>query len=81
MRILEQASEISAAHRKLSHAIFSQPAEIIPVTIGYQSGSTDAKVHYLHPYGIWVYFGDPPSEKSPGDRYWNIFGLESHSVT
>jgi hypothetical protein len=30
---------------------------------------------------LWAYFGLPPEGKSPGERYWNVFGLGKPGAT
>jgi len=75
MRILDNRREIAAAQTEFVTAVRALSAGTRLVTIGYQSGNTDAEVMWLPGLGIWAFFGDPPHEKSPGERYWNAFGM------
>ena len=75
MRIITDRTEISALQERFSHLVTSRATSKIPVSIGYQSGQFDTEVNWLSDLGYWAYFGFPPSEKSPGERYWNVFGV------
>ena len=75
MRVITSGKEAEAAEDQLIASVRSRGSETEVVSIGYQSGHFDAKVIWAHEFGFWGYFGFPPSEKSPGERYWNVFGL------
>jgi hypothetical protein len=81
MRIVTNRTEISEYQEKFSRLVTSRATSKIPVSIGYQSGQFDTEVSWLSDLGYWAYFGFPPSEKSPGERYWNVFGLGKPSGT
>ena len=75
MKLITQRDEIAKAQELFAHSISSRSSLTIPVSIGYQSGQYDTKVYLIPDLGYWAYFGFPPGEKSPGARYWNVFGL------
>jgi hypothetical protein len=75
MNILYQENEILKAQKTFENALFTKPTESIDIVIGFQSGAFDTAVRWLPSLGIWAHFGFPPGEKSPGKRYWNVFGL------
>ena len=68
MKILEEETRIAEAQRAFESSIRAFSTESVNVTIGFQSGNTEAIVHWIAPLGIWAFFGEPPLEKSPGDR-------------
>ena len=81
MNILDDRREIAAAQAKFVSTVQAHSAGTRQVSIGFQSGNTDAEVMWLSRFGIWAFFGDPPFEKSLGERYWNVFGLgEPHGM-
>lgn len=75
LTILEVKAEIGMAQEMLRNSLTFYSRESIPATIGFQSGSCDAAVTWLPSLGIWAHFGYPPKEKSPGRRFWNVFGI------
>jgi hypothetical protein len=75
MLILEREADIAIAQAQFVAVISGQETVTILVTVGFQSGNTEADVYWLPAFGIWAFFGEPPLEKSPGDRYWNVFGV------
>ena len=75
MRVITSGKEAEAAEDQLIASVRSRGSETEVVSIGYQSGHFDTRVVRVHELGFWGYFGFPPSEKSPGERYWNVFGL------
>lgn len=76
LTILEAAQDVDKAQAAFADSIRALSTETIPVTIGYQGGSHVAKVMLLPSVDIWAYLGYPPDEKSLGERYWNVFGVE-----
>jgi hypothetical protein len=74
-KVLESRDAIFHAQKAFERSIRSHSSETISVTIGFQSGNTPANVHWLPSLNIWAFFGEPPLEKSPGERYWNVFGV------
>ena len=74
-KTLNTRKDIEKAQASFAAAIGSLSTETMHVTIGYQGGSHDAVVMWLSFLGIWAYLGYPPSDKSKGKRYWNIFGI------
>jgi hypothetical protein len=75
LTVIESRNEISDAQEALRRGILALSSETVPVTIGFQSGQTPADVYWCPSLGFWAFFGEPPFEKSPGERYWNVFGL------
>lgn len=76
MQMLERSSDIAKAQSQFATEICALASESIEVTIGFQSGDVDRKVAWLPSLGIWALFDvEPPLEKSPGPRYWNVFGV------
>jgi hypothetical protein len=74
MRLITDRDEISKAQELFARSISSRSSSSISVSIGYQSGQYDTKVYWIPDLGYWAYFGFPPSEKSAGTHYWNVFG-------
>lgn len=79
MKVTTSKSGSASAQARFAEAIRSRARETELVSIGYQSNEFDTKVLWLQDLGFWAYFGFPPSEKSPGERYWNVFGLNMPS--
>ncbi len=75
MRLITDRDEIAKAQELFARSISSRSSSTIPISIGYQSGQHDTKVYWIPDLGYWAYFGFPPSGKSTGARYWNVFGL------
>jgi hypothetical protein len=76
MHILERNSDIENAQSRFAAQIRALAGDSIKVSIGFQSGSANRVVDWLPNLGIWAFFGkEPPFEKSPGLRYWNVFGV------
>lgn len=75
MKILDTKTDISHAQKIFANLLRPLTTDTIPVSIGYQSGNFETSVMWVQSLGIWAYFGFPPSEKSPGNRYWNVFGI------
>lgn len=75
MRVITFRKEAEAAEEQFAASIRSSGRETEIVSIGYQGNHFDTSVFWLQELGYWAYFGFPPSEKSPGERYWNVFGL------
>ena len=75
MKLITDRDEIAKAQNAFANSITSKSSSMIPVSIGYQSGHYTTEVHWSLELGFWAYFGYPPGEKSPGERYWNVFGL------
>ena len=75
LTVLEKKAQIEMAREMLRDSLAPYASEAISVTIGYQGGNCDAPVTWLPSLGIWAYFGYRPGEKSPGRRFWNVFGI------
>ena len=75
MRILANEDEITKAQCEFKKAVVKAASEQIETTIGYPSGRRKASVHWVPKANLWAHFGLPSDEKSPGQRYWNVFGL------
>ncbi len=75
MKVLISKEEIQIAQEQFATAIRSRGKATEIVSLGFQSGHFDSTVSWLEGLGFWAYFGFPPGEKSPGERYWNVFGL------
>jgi len=75
MKILDSPHAIGLAQRDFEALVKSLARESIPVTIGFPSGDARRVVLWLPELGIWAHFGEPPKEKSPGSRYWTVFGV------
>jgi hypothetical protein len=74
-KILESRDDITNAQKAFERSILSHSPETISVTIGFPRGDTPANVYWIPSLDIWAFFGEPPLGKSPGERYWNIFGV------
>ena len=79
MRILADESEIAVAQQTFEKAIASVADERIQTDIGHPNGHLEAQAYWVSSVGLWAYFGFPTDEKSPGKRYWNVFGLKKPS--
>jgi hypothetical protein len=75
MRLLTSRDAIEEAQKRFSSLIETEGVLTPTVSIGYQSGQFATRVYWLERLGFWAYFGFPPSEKSKGNRYWNVFGI------
>ena len=75
MRILSDEREIGRAQQEFERIVNLADAILVQTSIGQPSGHLDTAVHWIPGIDIWAYFGFPPHEKSPGERYWNVFGL------
>ncbi len=75
MKIIEDFREIQKAQTTFSASLDKYRGELIPVTIGYQSGNVSVTVKWIPTLDIWAFFGEPPEGKSSGQRYWNTFGI------
>ena len=81
MNIMDDQREISTGQSEFAAIIHAHSAGTRQICIGFQSGNTDAEVMWLPKFDIWAYLGDPPFEKSPGERFWNVFGIgEPHGM-
>lgn len=81
MRILIDRSQIASAQAEFANTVKSHAKGTRNITIGFQSGNIEAEVLWLPNLGMWAYFGEPPLEKSLGERYWNVFGIgEPHGM-
>lgn len=45
------------------------------VRISHPAGVAERTVQWVPKHDLWAHFGFPPREKSPGKRYWNVFGF------
>ena len=79
MRILVDEDAITGAQKAFEQAVSSVADERIQTDIGHPNGHLEAQAYWVSSVGLWAYFGLPPDEKSPGKRYWNVFGLEKPS--
>lgn len=75
MEILHEKSDLHRAQRRFRESFHCMPHEVRHTAIGYQGGNFDADVVWVPSLDIWGYFGLPPNEKSPGERFWNPFGI------
>ena len=75
MRILVNEDEITKAQYEFKEAVSKAASEQIETEIGYPGGHRKASVHWVPTAKLWAHFGLPSDEKSPGQRYWNVFGL------
>lgn len=75
MQVLQFQDEIAAAQQQFVSIVRAESSETVPARIGFQSGNTAADVLWLRRFGIWAFFGEPPLEKSPSERYWSVFGV------
>lgn len=75
MRIMEDREEIKLTQDLFRRSLEKHQPQIVPTTIGYQSGAVERDVQWVPSLGIWAHFGEPPEGKSKGRRYWNVFGL------
>ena len=75
MRILANEDEITKAQHEFKEAVVKAASEKIETEIGYPSGHRKASVHWVPTAKLWAHFCLPSDEKSPGQRYWNVFGL------
>ncbi|MGD0235208.1 MAG: hypothetical protein ABSC55_11825 [Syntrophorhabdales bacterium] len=75
LKTLTTRKDIENAETRFAETILALSTESISVTIGYPGGSYDTGVMWLSSLGIWAHLGYPPSGKSKGKRYWNVFGI------
>jgi 5-methylcytosine-specific restriction enzyme B len=75
-KILNTRSAIEKAHKDFATTIQALSTEIAPIKIGYQGGTYDTTALWLSSLGIWAHLGSPPSGKSIGPRYWDVFGID-----
>lgn len=75
MDVLQNRDEIGAAQASFQAAFRNIPHQVLHTSIGYRGGNYETEVMWVPSLGIWGFFGDPPNEKSPGERFWNPFGL------
>lgn len=76
MQIIQDAPSLQRAQDLFRISFLSLPHEIVRTSIGYQSDNFETDVIWVPSLDIWGYFGLPPNQKSPGERFWNPFGLE-----
>ena len=75
MEIVKDQLQLQHAQEQFKMSFLSLPYELVHTTIGYQGGNYEAAIIWVPSLGIWGFFGLPPNEKSPGERFWNPFGL------
>ena len=75
MRILADEKAIKKAQRAFESAITAAADAQMSTVISHPSGQFPTAVYWVSSVDLWAYFGVPPNEKSPGQRYWNVFGL------
>ena len=76
MTILADRTEIERSQQAFKEAVSSAATEQLLTKIEHPNGHLDdARVYWIASTALWAYFGFPPEEKSPGKRYWNVFGL------
>jgi len=75
MEILQTAAELQAAQDLFKKAFEALPNQLLHTSIGYQGGNYEADVIWVPSLDIWGFFGLPPNEKPPRNRFWNPFGL------
>ncbi len=76
LKVLDSRGAIEKAHESFAATIRALSAETIRVRIGYQGGTYDTTAMWLSSLGIWAHLGYPPSGKSTGPRYWDVFGVD-----
>ena len=81
MRILANKDEITKAQYEFKETVAKAASKQIETKIGYPSGNRKASVHWVPSVELWAHFGLPSDEKSPGQRYWNVFGLEKPAAS
>lgn len=75
LKVLADYNAIKNAQRAFEEAISRAADTRISTTISHPYGQLAADVYWVSSVALWAYFGLPPKEKSPGKRYWNVFGL------
>lgn len=75
LKVLTSSVELESAQKAFISSIQAIPHKLISTAIGYQSGTFYTEVVWLPSFGIWAFFGLPPSGKSEGKRFWNAFGI------
>lgn len=76
MDIIRNHLQLQHAQDQFKMSFLSLSYEQVQTSLGYQGGNYDADVIWVSSLGIWGFFGLPPNEKSPGERFWNPFGLD-----
>jgi hypothetical protein len=72
---LESKQDIAQAQGEFENAFKLYVEDSYFVDIGYQGGHANRRVIWMPSLDLWAHFGDPPSEKGPPNRYWNVFGI------
>jgi hypothetical protein len=75
MKSLQAADDLANAEAQLKAAFQARGPLICEATLGFPSGSFKTQVMWFSDLDYWAHFGFPPLEKSPGKRFWNVFGL------
>jgi hypothetical protein len=70
LKLVEGRKETAAIQAQFVRELRSYPYERIAATIGFPGGNYDTTVHWFDRPGFWS-----ASERIPGSRYWNAFGL------
>ena len=72
---LRTKEKIQQARIEFENAFRPYTKDSFHVDIGYQGGYANREIIWMPSLNIWAHFGDPPSEKGPPTRYWNVFGI------
>lgn len=75
MRVLADEKSIKNAQRVFEQALWRVADSQISTTISHPYGQIAAAVYWISSVDLWGYFGVPTTRKSPGKRYWNVFGF------
>lgn len=75
MKTISDKDGISIAQRRLVQIFEDSATAQIATRISHPAGVSKATVFWIEKHGIWAHFGFPPLGKSPGKRYWNVYGL------
>jgi len=71
LKIITDAKTIQRCRQQLSRRIRVAAEEKIPVVLGHQGASLQARVWWSEELGMWFYPG-----KGEENRYWNAFGTD-----
>lgn len=75
MEIITNRDQIKSAQQVFSGAIETLSNQSFRVALGFQRGYLDETVNWIADLNLWARFGPIREGKSPGNRYWNVFGI------
>jgi hypothetical protein len=75
LKFVVAREELARVQEEFAQTVRAQPHQTLTTAVKFRGGPYRGQVLWIPSFGIWAYFGFPPSQKANRNRFWNVFGL------